>query len=56
MIAAMIIQGDGFKALNRALLLQPGIVLDSLVKDLQGFLFPTWNNRSPSDYKCAIGH
>src|SRR5258708_4921333 len=33
-IAAMWLQGDGLEALDRALLLQLGIVLDSLVEDL----------------------
>jgi len=33
-IAAMWLQGDGLEALDRALLLQLGVVLDSLVEDL----------------------
>ena len=55
-IAAMWLQGDGLEALDRALLLQPCVVLDRLVENLQGFLFPAPHRRAPSNHKCAIGH
>src|SRR5712691_8683878 len=55
-IAAIWLQVDRFKALDRALLLQLNKVLDSLVEDLQGFQFPTPHGRAPYDHKCASGH
>src|SRR5258708_32842830 len=52
----MWLQADGLEALDRALLLQLPVELDSFVEDLQSFVFPAPHSRAPSNHKCASGH
>src|SRR5690348_8834872 len=52
----MWLQADGLEALDRALLLQTHVELDSFVEDLQSFVFPAPHSRAPSNHKCASSH
>src|SRR5258708_34661745 len=52
----MWLQADGLEALDRALLPQLRVELDSFVEDLQSFVFPAPHSRAPSNQKCASGH